>query len=51
MSGASSAVFVLLTFLGALPLSFLVGGGAAGTALTTPVLAPLGDFAGVDGRW
>ncbi|MBV9152447.1 MAG: YfcC family protein, partial [Alphaproteobacteria bacterium] len=28
--------------------SFLVGGGAAGTALTMPVLAPLGDFAGVD---
>jgi uncharacterized ion transporter superfamily protein YfcC len=48
VSGASSAVFVLLTFLGALPLSFLVGGGAAGTALTMPVLAPLGDFAGVD---
>ncbi|MBV9018442.1 MAG: YfcC family protein, partial [Alphaproteobacteria bacterium] len=33
---------------GSLPLSFLVGGGAAGTALTMPVLAPLGDFAGVD---
>jgi uncharacterized ion transporter superfamily protein YfcC len=38
----------MLTFLGSLPLSFLVGGGAAGTALTMPVLAPLGDFAGVD---
>jgi len=25
-----------------------VGGGAAGTALTMPVVAPLGDFAGVD---
>src|SRR5574337_1270399 len=48
ITGASSAVFVLLTFLGSLPLSFLVGGGAAGTALTMPVLAPLGDFAGVD---
>ncbi len=48
LTGASSAVFVLLTFLGSLPLSFLVGGGAAGTALTMPVLAPLGDFAGVD---
>jgi uncharacterized ion transporter superfamily protein YfcC len=31
-----------------LPLSFLVGGGAAGTAFTMPVMAPLGDFAGVD---
>jgi len=48
VGGASSAVFVLLTFVGSLPLSFLVGGGAAGTALTMPVLAPLGDFAGVD---
>jgi uncharacterized ion transporter superfamily protein YfcC len=48
LAGASSVVFVLLTFLGSLPLSFLVGGGAAGTALTMPVLAPLGDFAGVD---
>jgi uncharacterized ion transporter superfamily protein YfcC len=48
LTGASSATFVMLTFLGSLPLSFLVGGGAAGTALTMPVLAPLGDFAGVD---
>ena len=48
VTGASSAAFVILTFLGSLPLSFLVGGGAAGTALTVPVLAPLGDFAGVD---
>ncbi len=48
VAGASSGVFVMLTFVGSLPLSFLVGGGAAGTALTTPVLAPLGDFAGVD---
>jgi uncharacterized ion transporter superfamily protein YfcC len=48
VTGASSGVFILLTFFGSLPLSFLVGGGAAGTALTMPVLAPLGDFAGVD---
>jgi uncharacterized ion transporter superfamily protein YfcC len=48
LTGASSVLFVFLTFLGSLPLSFLVGGGAAGTALTMPVLAPLGDFAGVD---
>jgi uncharacterized ion transporter superfamily protein YfcC len=38
----------MLTFFGSLPLSFLVGGGAAGTPLTMPVLAPLGDFASVD---
>lgn len=48
VAGASGVVFVMLTFICSLPLSFLVGGGAAGTALTMPVLAPLGDFAGVD---
>ena len=48
VTGASSVTFILLIFAGSLPLSFLVGGGAAGTALTMPVLAPLGDFAGVD---
>ena len=48
VTGASSVFFVLLVFAGSLPLSFLVGGGAAGTALTMPVVAPLGDFAGVD---
>ncbi len=48
VTGTSNAVFVALTFLVTLPLSFLVGGGSAGTALTMPVLAPLGDFAGVD---
>jgi uncharacterized ion transporter superfamily protein YfcC len=48
VAGASSVAFVLLTFVGTLPLSFLVGGGAAGTALVMPVLAPLGDFAGID---
>jgi uncharacterized ion transporter superfamily protein YfcC len=48
VSGASSVMFVTLTFVGSLPLSFLVGAGAAGTALSMPVLAPLGDFAGVD---
>jgi uncharacterized ion transporter superfamily protein YfcC len=48
VTGASTVTFILLIFAGSLPLSFLVGGGAAGTALTMPVLAPLGDFAGVD---
>ena len=48
VAGASSVAFVLLTFFASLPLSFVVGGGSAGTALTAPVLAPLGDFAGVD---
>jgi len=48
VTGTSNIVFVMLTFIVSLPLSFLVGGGAAGTALTMPVLAPLGDFAGID---
>lgn len=30
------------------PLAFLVGAASAGNALVMPILAPLGDFAGVD---
>ena len=41
---ASSVAFLMLTF----SVSFPVGGGAAGTALMMPALAPLGDLAGVD---
>ena len=37
----------LLLALISLPLSFLVGAGSAGMALVMPILAPLGDFAGV----
>jgi len=48
IAGTSHAVFIALLFVVSLPLSFLVGGGSAGTALTMPVLAPLGDFAGID---
>jgi uncharacterized ion transporter superfamily protein YfcC len=48
VTGASSVAFVMLTFVGSLPLSFPVGDGAAGTAFTTPVKTPLGDFAGID---
>jgi uncharacterized ion transporter superfamily protein YfcC len=48
VSGRSEVVFVLLMALVALPLGFLVGSGSAGMALVMPVLAPVGDFAGVD---
>jgi uncharacterized ion transporter superfamily protein YfcC len=48
VSGRSEVVFVLLMSIVALPLGFLVGSGSAGMALVMPVLAPLGDFAGVD---
>lgn len=47
VAGTSEVVFVLLLSLVALPLAFLIGAGSAGMALVMPVLAPLGDFAGV----
>lgn len=48
VTGRSEIVFVMLLSIAALPLSFLVGAGSAGMALVMPILAPLGDFAGVD---
>jgi uncharacterized ion transporter superfamily protein YfcC len=48
VSGRSEFVFVLLMALVSLPLGFLVGSGSAGMALVMPILAPLGDFAGLD---
>jgi len=47
VAGTSEMIFVLLLALVSLPLGFLVGSGSAGMALVMPVLAPLGDFAGV----
>lgn len=48
VSGKSSGVFILLLALVSVPLGIFVGSGSAGMALVMPVLAPLGDFAGVD---
>jgi len=49
VSGLAPVGFTLLTFTVSMPLAFLTGGGgSAGTALVMPILAPLGDFAGVD---
>ena len=48
VSGTSSVVFVGILAIISLPLGFLVGSGSAGMALTMPILAPLGDFGGVD---
>ena len=48
VDGRSSVVFTLLMSIVAVPLAFLVGSGSAGMALVMPILAPLGDFAGVD---
>ncbi len=48
VGGRSSVVFVLILAVVTLPLAFLVGSGSAGMALVMPILAPLGDFAGVE---
>jgi uncharacterized ion transporter superfamily protein YfcC len=48
VSGQSNVVFVAFLSVASLPLTFLVGAGAAGNSLVMPILAPLGDFAGVD---
>ncbi|MFZ1490634.1 MAG: hypothetical protein WAS51_11880 [Ilumatobacteraceae bacterium] len=48
VDGRSNVVFILLLSLISLPLGFLVGSGSAGMALVMPILAPLGDFAGVE---
>lgn len=48
VDGASSVGFVMLLSMVTLPLNFLVGSGSAGMALVMPILAPVGDFAGVD---
>ncbi len=48
VDGRSSIVFMVLVSIVSAPLAFLVGSGSAGMALVMPILAPLGDFAGVD---
>jgi uncharacterized ion transporter superfamily protein YfcC len=48
VGGRSSVAFVLILAVVSIPLAFLVGSGSAGMALVMPILAPLGDFAGVD---
>ncbi len=47
VSNTSSAVFGGLMFLINLPLAFLVPSTSGHAALAMPILAPLGDFAGV----
>jgi len=47
VSGTSSAVFGALMFLVNIPLAFLVPSSSGHATLAMPVLAPLGDFAGV----
>lgn len=47
VSGASAAVFGLVTILVNIPLAFLIPSSSGHAALAMPLLAPLADFAGV----
>jgi len=47
VSGTSSALFGGLMFLVNIPLAFLIPSSSGHATLAMPVLAPLGDFAGV----
>ena len=48
VQGTTSVGFVIVLSLVTLPISFLVGAASAGNALVMPIMAPLGDFAGID---
>ena len=47
LTGAGSLVFVALTYLLYLPLSFLIPSTSGLATLSMPIMAPLADFAGV----
>lgn len=47
LSGAGSTIFVIFTYLFFLPLSFLIPSSSGLATLSMPIMAPLGDFAGV----
>ena len=47
LTGAGSLVFVALTYLLDLPLSFLIPSTSGLATLSMPIMAPLADFAGV----
>ena len=49
LSGLGSTAFVLLVFLIYLPLSVLIPSSSGLATLSVPVVAPLGQFAGVSG--
>ena len=48
VGGTGAVPFVLVLSAVSVPLGALVGSGSAGMALVMPILAPLGDFAGVE---
>ncbi|EQB87010.1 putative ion transporter superfamily protein YfcC [Clostridium punense] len=47
LKGLGSVGFVILTYLFYMPLSFLIPSTSGLATLTMPIMAPLGDFAGV----
>ncbi|MDQ1247859.1 MAG: hypothetical protein QG597_2231 [Actinomycetota bacterium] len=47
VSGASAAVFAIVTVIINIPLAFLIPSSSGHAALAMPLLAPLADFAGV----
>lgn len=47
VSGASAGVFAILVMLVNIPLAFLIPSSSGHATLAMPLLAPLGDFAGV----
>ena len=49
LSGAGSVGFILLTYLLYLPLSVLIPSSSGLATLSIPIMAPLGQFAGVGG--
>ncbi len=50
LEGAGSALFVLLVYLIYLPLSVLIPSSSGLATLSVPIVAPLGQFAGVGGE-
>jgi uncharacterized ion transporter superfamily protein YfcC len=48
VSGTSAAVFTTLIMVVNVPLAFLIPSSSGHATLAMPILAPLGDFAGVD---
>ena len=48
LTGVSSLLFVLLTYVIYLPLSFLIPSSSGLATLSMPIMAPLADFSGVD---
>ena len=47
LTGAGSLIFIILTYLIYLPLSFLIPSTSGLATLSMPIMAPLADFAGV----